>query len=133
MIQMDIGIEGRGDIQKVIDYFKGLSFLKDPMQESVYLLQERMAKYPMARPGNIRTGTLGRSWTTEVKETTNGIDGKIGTRVVYAPWVQSGKFQARIHKGFWQTDEQVMRRSAKDIEQLFNRAIETATSRFSAT
>ena len=49
---------------------------------------------------------LGPSWATENR----GLDAVVGTRVSYAPWVQSAERQQPMHKNTgWVTDEEVIR------------------------
>lgn len=132
-MEFELNIEGLEEMYAALGYFKGLEYLRPAMQRTVYLLQERIAKYPPAKPTSDRSGTLGREWTTEVKLLSDNLEGKVGTRLEYAPWVQSKKFQAWMHKGWWQTDEDIMRASLRDIEHLFNAQIATAVARFSST
>jgi hypothetical protein len=59
-----------------------------------------------------RTGTLGRSFTTQVERGQDAVTGELGTNVAYAPWVVGPAYpgedingqtmyQARIHAGLW--------------------------------
>ncbi len=100
--------------------------LEPPMQRSVLRLQRDMADYPPPPPRSTyrRTGTLGRRWTTRVQNPPGGLQGKVGNNTRYAPWVQSRRFQAGIHRGRWQTDEQVTERNRQAIIQDFNRTIQ---------
>ena len=102
--------------------------LHAPMQKSVLLVQRDMADYPSQRPGSsyVRTGTLGRTWTTEVTETGNGVQGKVGNRTEYAPLVQSERFQRPIFRGQWQTDDAVLERDMPRIERFFQDAVDGA-------
>jgi len=48
---------------------------------------------------------LGQTWATERQ----GLDAALGTRVSYAPWVQSEEHQAAVHQRTgWKTDEQAV-------------------------
>lgn len=132
-MDFDMQIEGLDELYATLGFFKGLEFLRSPMYKVVFLLQERIARYPAPKPTSDRQGTLSRAWTTEVTLSPTQLEGKVGTRIVYAPWVQSKKFQAWMHKGWWQTDEDVMRASTRDIEYLFNSHIATMASRYSST
>jgi hypothetical protein len=76
-----------------------------------------------------RTGTLGRRWTKKVTTSAEGILGVVGNNTVYAPWVQSSRFQAWMHRGRWQTDEQVMERNRGRIVGFFEAAVRRVIGR----
>jgi hypothetical protein len=123
-----ITIKGVDELMRKLDKAAAIDTLKPPMQRSVMLLQRRMAQYPTQRVGSsyIRTGTLGRRWTTKITRSRAGLTGKVGNNTLYAPFVQSNRFQADVHRGRWQTDEAVVNRSLKRIESDFTRAIDKA-------
>ena len=100
--------------------------LRPPMQRAVYRLQRDMADYPPQRPGTsyVRTGTLGRRWTTKIAQAPSGLIGTVGNNTSYGPFVQSSQFQAWMHRGRWQTDAQVAERNERDIVADFNTAIQ---------
>jgi hypothetical protein len=57
--------------------------------------------------GKRTSETLGRKWTIASRD--GGLTQVVGNDVSYGPYVQSAKFQARIHaKRGWKTDEQVL-------------------------
>lgn len=126
-----IDIEGIDKLFSKLDRVQAISTLRPPMQRSVYRLQRDMAQYPPARPGSsyIRTGTLGRRWTTQVTETSDGLTGKTGNNTSYGPFVQSQMFQAAVHQGRWQTDEQVLERNREAIQADFERTIQRELDR----
>jgi len=132
-MDFDMSIDGLDQLYEILGLLKGLEYLTPPMRQTMYLLQERISKYPPVKPTSRRDGTLGREWTTEVKLLLDNLEGKVGTNIDYAPWVQSKKFQAWMHKGWWQTDEDVMRASVADIEHLFNTHIANLLSRYSTS
>lgn len=127
----NIDIEGIDKLFSKLDRVQAISTLRPPMQRSVYRLQRDMAQYPPARPGSsyIRTGTLGRRWTTQVTETADGLTGKAGNKTSYGPFVQSQMFQAAVHRGRWQTDEQVLERNREAIQADFERTIQRELDR----
>jgi len=102
--------------------------LEPAMQRSVMRLQRDMAQYPPQRSGATyrRTGTLGRRWTTKVARSSRGLVGKVGNNTSYGPFVQSSRFQAWMHKGRWQTDEDVIEKNRRPILRDFEREIEKA-------
>ena len=124
-----IRIEG---VDKLMRKFNSLrqihSILRPPMQRSVMILQADLAKYPSPRPNSsyVWTGTLGRSWTPRVRTEGDRLVGRVGTKVIYAPFVQSQQFQANSHRGRWQTDVQVLERNRTRIMRQFESAIKQA-------
>ena len=98
-----------------------------PMEESLAIIQDEVAKYPTKNPnafsqlatpgqrrafwakvksgeagfregvGYVRTGKLGQSWTSKVLRVHGGIRGEVGTNNPYAQWVQSSKYQQPFH------------------------------------
>ncbi len=124
---VSITIRGIPELQRKLGQ-NWTSVLEPPMQRAVLLVQRDMADYPQQRPGSsyVRTGTLGRTWTTEVTEMGNGVQGKVGNVTEYAPLVQSKRFQSLIHRGRWQTDEDVLQRDMPRIVRLFQDAIDEA-------
>lgn len=79
-------------------------------EKAVLYVHGQVPDYPTPPPESLyrRTGTLGRTITTEVRSLGNDVAGVIGTATVYAPWVigheqlPDGRGpQARAHKGRW--------------------------------
>lgn len=124
-----------------------LRILRNPMQESLYLLESIVKKYPPPIPEGLwaattsarvkraffaslgnrregRTGTLGRRWLTDIDQTVNGLIGKIGNNTEYGPWVQSDQFQVAFHRGRWTTDAQALEANLENILRIFERGIE---------
>ena len=129
MSNVTIIITGVDQLTKKLGKVEGLRILEAPMQRAVYRLQARMAQYPAQRPNSRyrRTGTLGRTWTKDVKRSTNELIGKIGNKTEYAPLVQSARFQARVHRGLWiNTDQYVVNTEERNIVQDFENTIQDA-------
>jgi hypothetical protein len=89
----------------------------------------------LAKEGKIpyrRTGNLGRAWTTDVSETTGGLEGTVGNSVVspegtrYGPLVEGASTQTEYHRGTWQTDQMAIDRNAGAITDDFADAIARA-------
>lgn len=126
-----IEIKGVDELIRKLGKVEGVKVLEAPMKRSVYRLQRDMADYPPQRPAGsyIRTGTLGRRWTVKVSRRTNGMEGRVGNNTRYAPFVQSHRFQARIHRGTWQTDVQVVDKNRAAIVADFEREIRNALNK----
>ena len=125
---VEIEIRGTDALIAKLGKVQATNVLRDPMQRAVLRIQRDMQEYPTQRVGSTyrRTGTLGRLWTTRVQQNSGYLEGKVGNRVKYAPFVQSRQFQARIHRGRWQTDERVVNLNARTIVRDFEATIERA-------
>jgi hypothetical protein len=120
-----------GGVDKVIDdlgRMDGMDWAETPMKKATMLLQGRMKRYPAQRASSsyVRTGTLGRRWTTKIRKDSRSITGIVGNNTIYAPWVQSKLFQARVHRGRWLTDAMAVQQEATRIAGFFSDAIDAA-------
>jgi hypothetical protein len=131
VMSLNIEITGVEAVIAKLGHIKGSQMLVPPMNQSVAMMKGDVTTYPSPPAGSTyrRTGTLGRRWATTVSVHSNGVEGKVGNNTVYAPWVQSSRFQAGIHRGRWVTDAQVMERRRSAIIALFNSAISRALGR----
>lgn len=126
---MSIEIKGINELIKRLGAINAIKVLEPPMQRAVYRVQQAMQDYPPAPRGSryIRTGTLGRRWTTRITRSSNGITGAIGNNTAYGPLVQSARFQTRFHKRTgWTTDERAVKENERAIVDDFQRAIQAA-------
>lgn len=128
MAAVSIHINGIDEAIQALGVAETIGVLRPPMQRAVHRIQAAMAEYPPQRPDSTyrRTGTLGRRWTTRVTENAGGIVGKVGNNTAYGPFVQSEMFQATVHRGRWQTDQQVMEQQQAAIVADFEQAIRGA-------
>ena len=126
---MSIQIKGVAELIAKLGKAAAVQVLEPPMQRGVYRLQRAMQEYPPA-PRNsryVRTGTLGRRWTTRIVRSSNGLTGTVGNNTVYGPLVQSSRFQARMHKRTgWRTDQGAVDKERAAIVADFERAIQAA-------
>lgn len=124
MATVTIAVNGVEQVAAQLARMATAGVLERPMHQSVALLKRQMATYPSppAQSRYRRTGTLGRRWTTLVRRTAGGVEGVVGNNTVYAPFVQSRAFQARVHRGRWQTDANVLRQNERAIAALFEAA-----------
>lgn len=66
---------------------------------------------PYRRQSDPWSQRLGPSWATANR----GMDAVVGTRVTYAPWVQSDKQQQPMHKATgWVTDKQAIEKAREE-------------------
>ena len=124
-MSVSIQIKGIDTLIQKLGKVEGTKHLRPPMQRSVYRLQARMAQYPAQRTNSSyrRTGTLGRKWTSKIEQGNGIIRGKVGNNASYAPLVQSYQFQARIHRGLWQTDRYIVDTEYRTIVRDFEDTI----------
>ena len=123
-----IRIYGIDKLQRKLGNAAANRTLRPPMNDAVNEIQRRMQVYPV-RPASsyVRTGTLGRRWTNKITTNRSGVRGVVGNNTEYAPWVQSGDFQAWMHRGYWKnTDTKVMEMLRPYIMDKFQEAIDKA-------
>jgi hypothetical protein len=131
-----------------------------PMTESAEVVRDAIAKYPQKDSGAfsrlatadqkkaywakvrsgearhregvgyVRSGTLGRKWVVEVKNTTNGVQGTVGNNTSYGRYVQAMSSQQPFHKASgWTTEQQAIDKSADQINNIWSNAINRELSR----
>lgn len=100
-----------------------LRILEGPIDRGASRIEAGMKIYPPPPPNSRyrRTGTLGRRWTTRPFRSATEVGREVGNKTLpYAPLVQSEELQARVHRGRWLTDAQVLQREAprmlRDVE-----------------
>jgi len=131
----DYGVEIRG-LKELRAKLKRMDdSLQDEMRRTMIqataLVQRPAQQYPAKRPESSyrRTGTLGKTITSEVKSVGNDTVGTIGTDLVYAPWVIGHKVvggrgpQARIHQGTWKTLKAHLDARRGEIRELFKEMV----------
>jgi hypothetical protein len=128
MSAVTIEIRGVDALIARLGKVEGTRILEPPMQRAVLRIQRDMQEYPQQRAGSTyrRTGTLGRKWTKKVRQEGEYLTGRVGNNTSYGPFVQSRQFQARVHRGRWQTDAQVVNRNMDAIVGDFEAAIRRA-------
>lgn len=131
MATVDVQLRGVDALLKKLGKAQGVDVLRKPMQRGLHRLQRDMADYPPQRSGSSyrRTGTLGRKWTSArpiVTAQRDGLRGRAGNNTPYGPFVQSAMFQARAHRGRWQTDERVLREALPAITRDFQAELDKA-------
>jgi len=105
---------------------RAASHVRPVMERSVSRIRKPLKVYPPQRPTSyIRTNHLMNAWTSRVEK--GGFRGVVGNNVKYGPYVQSAEKQAWMHKGHWQTDEDVVEeqrnRIIKDFDDHVFRAL----------
>lgn len=129
-----------GDVDRLLTTMAGTQHLRDGMEESLAILHGDIARYPRQRSGSryvrgrgmansrgqvrrLTSQRLGTRWTTRVSTSGGEIKGEVGNNVTYGPYVQDAQRQARVHRGVWQTDEDVINQNQREIVGVFDRVI----------
>jgi hypothetical protein len=126
MAEISIEVSGVELALERLNKVNNVLWARAPMQQSLRLLQEKLADYPAERPRQtyVRTGRLGKAWTVEtLEQTPQRVHMRAGNNVRYAPWVQSKNFQARIHRGRWLTEADAVEQNRQQIAAIFEAAI----------
>lgn len=145
-----IHVEGLDALLAKLGRIQGLSALRPAMTRATAHVQARLAVYPpqahkglggfksdkqrrfffaALRSGQIqvpyrRTGTLGRRWTSTVEQTPGDLIGTVGNNTIYGPYVMDPERQAWMHKGVWQTTQDVGDRETESVLDIFADAVE---------
>lgn len=118
------------EVTEVIADFSDSHIFQDPMEASLALLYDFMARYPAQRPTRYRrTGNLGRRWHTRITASGNGLLGELGNNTPYGPFVQDERRQARVHRDYWQTDLDAVRANEPQIHRYFDQALQRVADR----
>ncbi len=95
-----------------------------PAQRAAYIAKRREAGLgPYVRNSDPFSQRLGASWATANR----GNSAIVGTRVTYAPWVQSDKQQQPMHKATgWVTDKQAIEKAREErvAERVWGQVVE---------
>lgn len=126
---MSIEIQGINKLMRKLGKAAANKVLEKPMNRALLRIQRDMQEYP-PQPASSRyrrTGTLGRRWTKRIFKNASGLLGRVGNTTRYGPWVQSQRFQTRMHQETgWRTDEQVIQEHRREIIIDFVREINKA-------
>lgn len=96
-------------------------------EESAIYTLNQLKQYPSSTGGSYRrTGTLRRSWHHEVFTTTREPSARVSSNGNIAPynrWVQDQTRQARMHRGRWNTAQQVAHDSVDTVVDFYRTRI----------
>lgn len=99
---MTLRVEGLDEAIRNLDKLSGGTWINAPLYEYGRAVQAKTAPYPPQRPTTYRrTGTLGRSWYTQLSQRKV----TIANRAPYSGYVQQKETQAWMHRGHWATVE----------------------------
>lgn len=113
-----------------------LAIVGPPLERGGLRVEGGMKPYPPPPPNSryVRgapphSEKLGSRWTSRRIEGDGFRGREVGNNASYAPRVQSTERQAPIHRGRWQTDEDVIRREMPAIVADVRRALTDAADR----
>ena len=119
MTQVEIRVKGLDRLTKKLGRLATAKLLLPTYQEAVKDLQRDMMEYPHAKSGSKykRKNRLKGSWTSKAYIYKKRPEGRVGTNVKYAPYVQSATKQANVHKQLWRkhTDAYVLGQRSRTI------------------
>lgn len=130
---MNITILGLDELNRKLNRIQGdlRPSLEQATNKAVLYVHSTVPPYPAPPAASTyrRTGTMGRSITTEVRSLGSQVVGVIGTNVIYAPWVISDESaggagpQAFMHKGRWWTLQGVVSKARDNIVKIYEDAV----------
>lgn len=87
-----------------------LGIIETPLLRLGYRVDSREKKYPPQRPTDyVRTMKLGQSFFMDpVVRSGDALRLNMGSNRIYAPFVRSDERQAWMHRGHWETDEEIL-------------------------
>lgn len=132
---IDLTIDGIPENQAILDNLGGIEIFREPMEESLAILHDPMARYPSqpARTKYRRTGNYGRTWTEQITTSGNNITGVLGNNArdkrgrAYGPFVGDDERQAH-QNSHWSTDVEVMRDNESEIRARFDRKLQNVAN-----
>lgn len=105
-----IEIRGLDVIQAALGRIDNLlADMAEPTREVLELLKRRMQECPPAGSRYVRTYRLRNSWQENIILSGSVLGRLESFGVHYAPYVQDDAQQASVHRGRWQTRQQVAR------------------------
>lgn len=129
MIEMQIKVEGLDKVREAFAKAPGVldRHLRRAMDASIKTVQRPAQEYPPPPAGStyVRTGTLGRRWSSRVESIAGGVRGTLENPTPYGPFVQ-GDQQAVVHRGRWRTLRQIAERAKKDVVEHHERELAAA-------
>lgn len=120
-------VTGSDEVIARLNRINDIRWAGPPAEASLRLLEQKLSQYPPQRAGSKykRTEILSKGWTVGGGDNTpQRVTRRLGTKVEYAPWVQSKLLQARVHRGRWLTEVDAVEQNRDDIAAIFRAAIE---------
>jgi len=101
------------------------------MNDATALVLRELKTYPPPPPNSTykRTRSLSNSWHKEIEGSGLQIRGIVGSNQNIAPynrWVQDEDVQAEVHRGRWQTAQDVLQRNEQNIRGMFSARVRAA-------
>ena len=143
MTDVSIQVQGVPQLVRKLGKAVATDTLARAMDKARMRVQSALQRYPSPPQGStyVRTGDLGRSWTSRTIVGADGVTGQLGNAVrsrrggrAYARYVQADVSEPAPHQTQqhtstgWITDLQALERNRSAIERDFNDAIDKALS-----
>lgn len=108
-----------------------LDIVEPALQRGGYRSENKLKEYPSQRPTEyVRTMKLGQAWFMDpVVRSGDELLLNLGNRIGYAPYVQSQELQANVHRGYWETDEEILDQELPVVVEEMSAALNRAAGR----
>ena len=118
-----IEIKGMDKLLRKVKDLEKMDGIKAAIKLAGEHIENIMKTYPPERLDSTyrRTGSLRKQWTKKIRD--KGFTIVVGNAIEYGPFVQSQQDQAWMHKGFWHTDEQVVKQEEGRVKEMLADAI----------
>lgn len=127
-----IEVKGLDELAEALEHLAGETtrVLQEGMEQGVLYVHQSMPPYPPARIDSRyrRTGSLGRSMTTEVRTMGATVTGIVGSAMPYAPLV-IGTEQAGMHRRRWWRLVDVVRQALPTVVRMIEARVAAAIGR----
>lgn len=133
MANIQITVAGLSKLQNKLDKIENMGHVLDQATDkAVKYVHSQVPPYPPPPASSTyrRTGTLGRTIGTEVRNLGTVRVGVIGTPTVYGPWVISSNSlmdgrgpQAWMHQGRWWILQEVVKKAKEAIVAIYREAL----------
>lgn len=100
------------------------SRLATPGQKRAYWAKVKSGEIRHGPAGYVRSGTLGRKWTTKIIRTMRGLIGELGNNTAYGEFVQGLRQQIFHAMSGWRRFDKVLAINRPKIERVWKRAID---------
>lgn len=138
-IAIEMEVEGIAELEQGLALVRqrlnvnGDTFNK-AMNKGMLRMRAAMAEYPPPRPGSpyVRTYRLQKNWKSRVTIEGDTLIGRVTNTTPYMPYVQMEEWQARMHRGRWQTEADVLGQNEDRIVGEFEGLVDEIVKEFDA-
>lgn len=130
-----IDVKIPASLYKKLDAKEYTQALRRGINQATKIVQDEAEVYPKKRPGQryIRTFNLRRSWNNRrVTVRASTVEGRVYSNTNTAPYnayVQHPRYQAWMHRGRWQTTDDIARKKQKEVARLVEDEVRRTVSK----